>query len=651
MPTFSIKVGNAEYEVDAPDEQTAYKWANATHVGTSVQSAPVESAEFKAGRGMSPGLQAAGQLGKILSLGTLHQITPGIEQKLEGGAKQFAETHPTAALGVDALGTILTGIATGGLGLEAKAAKILGPIARGARSMVQAAVPSAIQGGLESDESTLGGMLKEGLKSGAMGAAGAAGLGAVGGGLGMAARNVGERVGPLAVPAAQRRLAITLSRGMPEGYAGTPAQYAAEQLRTLGDEARLFDVNPETRRLADVLATVPGRAKTVFEPVIEQRQSGRYGRILNAADEALGKQTGEYMPTLNALIEQRAAAAKPLYEQVQNLPVQVDDEMLGLLRRAGTEALEKSNRLARLAGEDKLAVGQALKEARDAVTNASIPGKPVPFGSFDHIKQSLYDLETSYARNGHKTEAAAFGKLRRQLTDKLDRISPKDDQGQSIYALARKAFEGPSQLADAMEMGRFAFNRTNQLELRQTVQAMSDAEREAFQVGAIQALREKAGSQSGQTALLKQWKEENTAGPLRMIFGDKYDDFARALKNESTLKQAESIGQGSQTASRLMGAGDLDAEPILEAGNLVGQAASGNLAGIVGSLGKTWNRVQLPEKTRNQLALLLSQGGNDAQTQLQLLNTVMQRMNRNAARSDSLAAALGSIPARTSNNK
>jgi len=42
MATFDVDVGGSTYEVDAPDENTAWKWANQTHYGTDQSSKPRE---------------------------------------------------------------------------------------------------------------------------------------------------------------------------------------------------------------------------------------------------------------------------------------------------------------------------------------------------------------------------------------------------------------------------------------------------------------------------------------------------------------------------------------------------------------------------------------------------------------------------------
>jgi len=49
MPTYEVKVGSSTYQVDAPDENTAWKWANYTHNQSATQAAPVAPAPTESG--------------------------------------------------------------------------------------------------------------------------------------------------------------------------------------------------------------------------------------------------------------------------------------------------------------------------------------------------------------------------------------------------------------------------------------------------------------------------------------------------------------------------------------------------------------------------------------------------------------------------
>jgi hypothetical protein len=319
------------------------------------------------------------------------------------------------------------------------------------------------------------------------------------------------------------------------------------------------------------------------------------------------------------------------------------------LRRAGKESLTKSQRLARLAGEDQMSVSEALKDARDAVTNAAIPGKPISFTSLDHVKQALYDLESKFKKAGQLQQASAFGNLRREFTAKLDQLSPTDKTGNSIYAQARNAYAGPAQAQDAVEAGRDVF-KLKPVELRQVMDELGAGQMEHFRIGVLQGIREKTGDVGGQTKLLNMWKEPNTSDPLKMVFGNNFDDFAQAVKNENTLKLFETVGRGAQTAGRLAQAEDLGAN-LVQAAEDVASAKAGNPIGVISRVSKQFNKVALPESTRNQLALMLLQRGGDAETTLKTLDQVIRNMNKRSQLKSSLSGSAGATSQQRVRNK
>ena len=71
MGTFAVKIGNAEYEVDAPDENTAWKWANATHAkptaGQQVRSDQITQSALNPSGDMSGGQRFLAGIGKTFT--------------------------------------------------------------------------------------------------------------------------------------------------------------------------------------------------------------------------------------------------------------------------------------------------------------------------------------------------------------------------------------------------------------------------------------------------------------------------------------------------------------------------------------------------------------------------------------------------------
>jgi hypothetical protein len=219
-------------------------------------------------------------------------------------------------------------------------------------------------------------------------------------------------------------------------------------------------------------------------------------------------------------------------------------------------------------------------------------------------------------------------------------MSPKDAAGQSIYAQARNAYAGPSQISDAVEMGRDALGEKS-VELASLVSGLSGGEVDGFRIGALQALRELVGKESGQTILLKMWKEPATSDKLRIIFGNDYRQFSAAVAKERNLKAMESIGRGSQTAARLAGNEDLGAD----VGEMVAAGKTGDIGALIAGGKKIANRTALPENTRNQLANLLLQRGNDAETMLRTLDQVTRNINRRRAAGAAVAGSSGAAVA------
>jgi hypothetical protein len=627
----------------------AYKRKRAESAVPSVSAASAEGQ--KAPEWAQRTLQYANALGFGLVPKMLKASgAPESSQFVSGATEQFVKEHPKEAFVSELVGSLPAG-ELGAIGTGARAVKAAPIVSR----IFQSAAPATVFGGLQAAGKSEGETSVDIMADAARGAAlsgilgaGATGVGSIFGAVG---RNVGARGSQrIAANEAQKELSKALYRDVPSGsifetpgVVSTPAGRGIARLQTLGPEARVVDIGGEsTRRLADLLTTLPGKAQRQFQTAVEQRQAGRAGRLVTAADEALGTSGAQYGQTLGELETRKVAESKPFYDQLRDVTIPVDDELFGMLKSAGNEALKKSQRLARLAGEDQLSISNALKDTRDLLTNVSIPGTQVNFNSLDHVKQALYDLEQKFAKAGENQESAAFGSLRKRLTAKLDSMSPVDDAGISIYRQARNAYAGPAQLADAVESGRNALSGKT-VELSDVISNLSDSEMEGFRIGALQALREKVGKEAGQTELLKMWKEPATSDKLKLIFGDNYRQFAADVAKERQLKMMEKVGQGSKTASMLFGAQDLGMPGIEAAGQAATAAKTGDIGSLVTGAKKLVAGTAMPEATRNQLARLLLARGPQAQQELTMLDQIMANANAAAAaRARRTGALLGS---------
>ena len=491
----------------------------------------------------------------------------------------------------------------------------------------------AISGAGDSTADSVGGVLADAGKGALVGGASSGALYGIGAAVKPVVSNVAARVSESAAGNyAQQKIAEAIARDargnvFVEGLSN-PGTKAIARFDRLGPEATVSDAaGQSTRGLLDTLATLPGRTKDRIEQAILERQAGRAGRLVTAADNALGTQGAGYQQTLEALDATRKQAAAPFYRALENHVVTVDDDVANLIAKtAGTHA--DAQRLYQLQTGNVVKLGD-LK-----------PGDQVPFSMLDTLKQSLHDAAETQKRQGGNKMARAIDDARVALTNKLDALAPVDRQtGQSVYKLARDAYSGPSQLIDAAEIGRRAM-KADVFDVGSAVRGMTDSELQAFRVGALQALREKTGTQSGQASLLKMWMEPATRDRLKEVFGPDYRQFAAEVAREARLKGMEGLGRGSQTASRLYGAGDLDVAPLADIGSAVGAAKTGNVLGAIGAAQKAWNRVQTPESVRNQMGQILLSRGAQGATNLRQMENLIEQINRQSASNGAMTGLL-----------
>jgi hypothetical protein len=404
---------------------------------------------------------------------------------------------------------------------------------------------------------------------------------------------------------AQQKVAEALLRDTPPDLLQSALSMSQARMGKLGPEARIADVGgANVRGLLDTIATLPGETKQALERAIRERQAGRAGRLVSAADEALGVQGAQFQQSLDAFNTIRMTEARPFYQRIENASVLVDDNLLNLLQKSrdlqgGAETLFR-----RQTGQE-INLGNLKK------------GDVVPMTVLDTVKQSLYDAAQTAKQSGSGNQARAIDDIRVNLTSFLVEKSPKLG-GKSAYQQALEKWAGPSQMMGAAELGRKAMT-DDIIDFRQELSRLSGSEIDAFRIGALQALRQKTGTEAGQTSLLKMWKEPATQERLKAVFENDYRKFASAVAQEARLKGFESAGRGSQTAARLAGMSDLDIAPAMAAGQSV---ASGNVPGMITSAANLASSVRTPEPVRNQMGqILLSRDQ-------QRLNDLMMELRR-----------------------
>ena len=692
MATFQVDIGNATYEVDAADEKTAWKLANQAHGAQSLapppqqapqqlQQAPQQAPEPRdiSGQGILMGIKDPINAGAQF---VARNVPPSVNEAIDVIPAQLrASNIPIVSKLANALlanprpeaidkeirdreeayqalrqqvgdegfdvnrmvGNILpTAAATSAL-IPAKAVSTI-PRMLGTSAVVGGAssqmTPAVTMGEQASYPAFKQGQAIAGTVLGPVGAT----VGRMGGGV---VRNIGERISEsTAMDAAKLKLADLLSRSGRGNYfqggGGDPLAQVEAKLMTQGPEATIAGAGGQTSKsYLDLMATLPGQAKDLVEQFIRNQQATRAKRLVTAADEALGTAGKTYTGTLSGLIAEKQTVSAPLYKQLEGISVRVDDDLSKLIQASKTAH----------GGAELLA---ELKSTTPIDVSKIKVGDDIPFDTLDKVKQALFDLaEKSKGEFGKPTALSnAYNDLRVRLTNKMDDMSPKDKALKSdtnplgsIYKEARDAFAGPSQLEGAVKAGRNAM-KEDAIKVADATQGMSKSEIEAYRIGVLQSLKDKVGTEGGQTSLLKMWKEPATSDKLKEIFGNDYRKFASDVAREARLKEIESVGRGSQTAARLSGINEDALRNTAQAGQAVSSASQGNPLPAIGTLTKLLSQASTPETTRNEIAKLLLQKGNVAQNTVRELPERVRQYNEQLARQAAMANALAQQPQR-----
>jgi hypothetical protein len=563
-------------------------------------------------------------------------INPQYRDVVRGATQQFATDRPMMSTGLELAGGLATAPFTGPLSLG-RGITTMGKVARTAGDI---AAQGALSGAGAADEG-------DRLTGAAMGAG--TGL-AVGGGANVLGRAVrGAAITPIAsrMPEvmgiapetlggynvrpdyARERLAELLERDaqariMTGVEPGQEAVMAAARLRRprgggLGAEAPIAATGGNTLAEIDMLSQLPGVAGRQLTTQQRRVAAKRGGAIVETAERATGV-VGSADDELTNLAKRQAEAAGPLYAKVRDISFPIDEELQKILGRARLD-LGAAQRTATRRGESATPL-RNLKQ-----------GDQLPFAAADQLKRTLWDKAQKKRRAGETNEAADLDRLRLDLVGKLDTLSPD-------YAKARSAFAGFGELETAVEKGTTALSESAE-SLAKLTKEFTPSELEAFRVGAVDSLRQVAGSQAGQTRLLNMYKEPELQGKLRAIFGNDFREFQRTILAQEELKKLERAGSNSATFKRLAQAQDQkDTFDLLQAS----QAAT-NPVGAFQMLQQKATQYGMPEEQRNRLARLLMLRDEPAQAELRNMQEYMRRRAAGQALGRQVSGRVGAFGA------
>lgn len=460
----------------------------------------------------------------------------------------------------------------------------------------------------------------------------------------------------------------TAESALRDGFAD-PAAMAA-RLQELGPNAVMADLGNNTQALAGAISRAPGQGKTaltdfvtarqegVRDPISAQLRGGQYDRVSGILDEVTPTR---FRQSIDALDAQRKSAAAPLYNEAYSANKAIDSPLLQRIEQtpAGQRAFEQARAMMR---NDMQRLGVPDSELTALAKEAGVEGGSVPKGGvasglklefWDYVKRALDDQIGAAQRGGANNEARVLTGLKGSLVKELDALDVTAKAGPNslkpeggAYAQARAAYSGPSQLIDATEQGATflqgqAFKRSD--DVGKALSDMTPDQREAFRVGAVQALRDKIGGKVSRADLTKALKDiPDLEAKVRIAFGDDatFKRYIDRLTGESQLfKTYAEITGNSKTAARQAADMDLNKDRGGVAEAAVGIAANplnpmNYLRGAMQLAGNVNARMATPEGARDQIARLLMSRDPNA------LGPRMQAVQMSEARRAALSRAL-----------
>lgn len=261
--------------------------------------------------------------------------------------------------------------------------------------------------------------------------------------------------------------------------ADTPLDLASRAIAAKADRpgvATLADVGGENvKGIVERVAQTPGAGRTQVIPALTQRQQGQANRV--AAD--LTGLTGTYKTATQAIDEtmaQRAAAAKPLYQKAMAFDATPATDLQKTFLDATSTGWGKA--IIQSSGFKR------TLQTEYGVQAAENPGK-VLMPVIDAWKKQADDMVNEAIRSGNNNKARVIGEMRNRVVAAADAANPD-------YKAARAAWESPSKYLDAVEEGRNILgNKVSAEEMVTRLAGMTDAEKEAFRVGAVSAIQGK----------------------------------------------------------------------------------------------------------------------------------------------------------------
>lgn len=359
----------------------------------------------------------------------------------------------------------------------------------------------------------------------------------------------------------------------------TPTQLDAA-VAALGPEATFADVGgANLRALAEGTANAPGSGSQVAWNFLQQRAAGQTERLTQAVRDATGA-TGSAFENMEALQQARRAAAAPAYENAfNNTPVRLQasaqlapyvDTPIG--QRALQDGIANAQAEAVRAGEPFSLADYGVVQNPDGSFaiqpwNASLKTYDAIKRGYDQLAESLRDPVTLRINRSGTVQTPGGANISANTV-----IGMRDDVTRILrnsypeYADALNAWAGPSADMDALSLGRRLLT-TDADQTAANVANLTPSQRQMYQVGAAQALRDRIESVADSAdATRRIFGNTQIRNRIAAGFGGEdtpaFQNFQNIMEREATYADSNrQYLQGSPTARRTVAIGEVH-QPI-----------------------------------------------------------------------------------------
>lgn len=546
MPRFKVNVEDSSYQVDAPDERTAWAWANAEHRKLEKSAQQKEVAEMREGSALERFGRGAGSSLENIGYGLKGLVTDlSPEDKREIAInKAFLEGEKGEGIRAENIGAFTADVGSflvpGGAAI--KAARAL-PLAAKLASKAPVLAPLA-------GEAALGAGLSAAYAPEDRGTA--ATLGGIGGAAGY---GIGR-----AVSAGLKKPIPELEKArnkISDVFGGKSKQETIEELQSFARSTAGRDLTSAEaagltgERTLGALGRVEGKTADELDALIQQRRATRNERIQKDFATELGINPSAAQGNVDDFIKAKKEEAAPLYEAAYNQGVADTPLLRNIIRDPEVEEIIKKEayllrRKANLRGEKINWYNYGIKEEGDNFVILDPSVKVPTWKTWDLIKKGLDKRINAQKDNfGKFTEEGKFNiELKNDLLKELDRIAenpPKGVQPNKYWSEARRTAGDYFEAEKAFNQGKKSIfsSTTDEKQFAKLINDFSKrkSDLESFKAGVLNDVFNKL--QNNQNILLRKDAPRFKA-KLKMLFGDKAtENLIKRLDVETQMRKFE----------------------------------------------------------------------------------------------------------------